>query len=45
MRSRVAKLGFSDNKWNHVFHGEVDGSSGLDDGRDDSFIGVWERTE
>ena len=45
MRSRVAKLGFSDNEWNHVFHGEVGGSGGLDDGRDDRFIGIGERVE
>ena len=45
VRSRVAKLGFSDNKWNHMFHGEVGGSGGLDDGRDDRFIGIGERVE
>ena len=45
MRSRVAELGFSDNEWNHMFHGKVGGSSGLDDGRDDGFIGIGERVE
>ena len=45
MRSRVAKLGFSDNEWNHVFHGEVGGSGCLNDGRDDGFIGIGERVE
>ena len=45
MRSRVAKLEFGDNKWNHMFHGEVGGSGGLNDGRDDRFIGIGERVE
>ena len=45
VRSRVMKLGFSNNKWNHVFHSEVGSSGGLDDGRDDSFIGMRERIE
>ena len=45
VRSRVAKLGFGDDKWNHVFHGEVGGSGGLDDGRDDRFVGIGERVE
>ena len=45
MRSRVAELGFGDNKWNHVFHGKIGGSGGLDDGRDDRFIGIGERVE
>ena len=45
MRSRVAKLGFSDNEWNHVFHGKVGGGSGLNDGGDDRFIGIGERVE
>ena len=45
VRSRVAKLGFSDNKWNHMFHGEVGGGSGLNDSRDDRFIGIGERVE
>ena len=45
MRSRVAKLGFGDNKWNHMFHGEVGGSGGLNNGRDDRFIGIGERVE
>ena len=45
MRSRVAELGFGDNKWNHMFHGEIGGSSGLNDGRDDRFIGIEERVE
>ena len=45
VRSRVAKLGFSNDKWNHMFHGEVCGGSSLNDGRDDRFIGVRERIE
>ena len=45
MRSRMAKLGFRDDKRNHMFHGKVDGSSGLDDGRDNRFIGMKERVE
>ena len=45
MRSRVAKLRFGDNKWNHVFHGKVGSSGGLNDGRDDGFIGIGERIE
>ena len=45
VRSRMAKLRFSDNEWNHVFHGEVGGSGGLDDGRDDRFVGIGERVE
>ena len=39
------KLGFGDNKWNHVFHGKISGSGGLDDGRDDSFIGMRKRVK
>ena len=45
VRGRVPELGISDYKWNHMFHGEVDGSGGLNDGRDDSFIGMGERIE
>ena len=45
MRSRMTKLGFSDNEWNHMFHSKVDISGGLDNGRDDRFIGMWERVE
>ena len=45
MRSRVAELGFSDNKWNHVFHGKIGSSGGLNDGRDNRFIGIGERVE
>ena len=45
VRSRVAKLGFSDDKWNHMFHGKIGGSGGLDDGRDNGFIGIRERVE
>ena len=45
MRSRMTKLGFGDNEWNHVFHGKIGGSSGLNDGRDDSFIRMRERVE
>ena len=45
VRSRMMKLGFGDDKWNHMFHGKVDGSSGLNDGRDNRFIGVRERVE
>ena len=45
MRSRMAKLRFSNDKWNHMFHDEVDIGGGLDNGRDDRFIGMWKRIE
>ena len=41
----MAKLGFSDNEWNHMFHSKVGGSGGLNDGRDDRFIRIGERVE
>ena len=41
----MAKLEFGNDKWNHMFHGEVCGSGGLNDDRDDGFIGVRERVE
>ena len=41
----MTELRFGDNKWNHVFHCEVGSSGSLDDGRDDRFIGMWERVE
>ena len=45
VRSRVAKLGFSDDKWNHMFHSKVGGGGSLNDGRDDRFVGIGERVE
>ena len=41
----MAELGFGDNKRNHMFHGKIGSSGGLNDGRDDGFIGIGERVE
>ena len=45
MRSRVAELGFGDDKWDHMFHGKIGSGSSLNDSRDDRFIGIGERVE